>query len=119
HPHLTRIVTRPAGRCKLTAWPPPRRSSHPESEALGPAKVAEPSTAKRPPAHCTGGLAASHSSRLRELAGLDEVNEHVPLVLGENREVPGLTDPDLFSRELNFRAGTAADGAKQYFTVVQ
>ncbi len=74
---------------------------------------------KRPPAQSTGGLPASRSSDFRELAGLDQINEHVPLVVGENREIPGLPDPDLFSRELHFRAGSAAEGTEQYFLVVQ
>ncbi len=74
---------------------------------------------KRPPAKSTGGLPASRSSDFRELAGLDQINEHVPLVVGENREIPGLPDPDLFSRELHFRAGSAAEGTEQYFLVVQ
>ena len=74
---------------------------------------------KRPPAQSTGGLLASRSSDFRELASLDQINEHVPLVVGENREIPGLTDPDLVTRELHFRAGAAAEGAQQYFPVVQ
>ena len=74
---------------------------------------------KRPPAPSTGGLPACRPSRLRELTGLDQVNEHVPLVLGENREIPGFTDPDLVSRELHFRASAAAEGTQQHFLVVQ
>ena len=74
---------------------------------------------ERPPAQSTGGLPASRSSDFRELASLDQINEHVPLVVGENREIPGLTDPDLVTRELHFRAGAAAEGAQQYFPVVQ
>ena len=74
---------------------------------------------KRPPAQSTGGLPASRSSDFRELAGLDQINEHVPLVVGENREIPSLPDPDLLSRELHFRAGSAAEGTQQYFLVVQ
>jgi hypothetical protein len=74
---------------------------------------------ERPPAQSTGGLPASRSSDLRERAGLDQVNEHVPLVVGENREIPGLADPDLIIRELHFWAGSAPGRAQQYLPVVQ
>ncbi len=74
---------------------------------------------ERPPAQSTGGLPASRSSNFRELASLDQVNEHVPLVVGENREIPGFTDPDLVFRELHFRASAAAEGTQQNFLVVQ
>ena len=74
---------------------------------------------KRPPAQSTGGLPASRSSDFRELAGLDQINEHVPLVVGENGEIPGLTDPHLATRELHFWAGSAPGRAQQYLPVVQ
>ena len=74
---------------------------------------------ERPHARSTGGLPTSHSSDFRELASLDQINEHVPLVVGENREIPGLTDPDLITRELNFRAGSAPGRAQQYLLVIQ
>lgn len=74
---------------------------------------------ERPPVQSTGGLPASRSSDLRERARLDQLNEHVPLVVGENREIPGLTDPDLITRELHFWAGSAAGRAQQYLPVVQ
>ena len=66
-----------------------------------------------------GGPPARRSSDLRELARLNQINQHVPLVVRENREIPGLTDPDLLSRELHFRAGAAPKGAQQHFPVVQ
>ena len=75
--------------------------------------------AKRPPGQIAGGLPARRSSNLRELARLNQINQHVPLVVGEDRKIPGLTDPDLLSRELHFRAGTATERAQQYFPVVQ
>jgi hypothetical protein len=34
-------------------------------------------------------------SELREPTGLDQVDQHVPLVLVENREVAGFSDPHL------------------------
>jgi hypothetical protein len=74
---------------------------------------------KRPPAQSTDDLPASRPSDFRELASLDQIDEHVPLVVGENHKIPGLTDPDLVTRELNFGAGTATEGTQQYFSVVQ
>ena len=74
---------------------------------------------ERPPAQSTGGLPASRSSDLRKRASLDQVNEHIPLVAGENREIPGLTDPDLITRELHFWAGSAPGRAQQYLPAVQ
>jgi hypothetical protein len=58
-------------------------------------------------------------SDLRELAGLNQVNQYVPLVLGENRQVTSLTDPDLVASELHFRALSTACWAQQHFPVVQ
>src|SRR5712692_7363939 len=74
---------------------------------------------KRPPIQIPGGLPARRALELRELACLNQINQHVPLVVGEDREIPFLTDPDLFSRELHFRAGAAPKGAQQHFPVVQ
>jgi len=68
--------------------------------------------AKRPPVQIAGGLPARRASDLRELASLNQINQHVPLVVGEDREIPFLTDPDLLSRELHFRAGAAPKGAQ-------
>ena len=50
---------------------------------------------------------------------MDQVNEYVPLVIGENREIPSLTDLDLLARKLHFRAGAAPKGTQLDFPVVQ
>ena len=35
---------------------------------------------------------------------MNQVNQHIPFVRGENREIAGLTDPDVFASELHLRA---------------
>src|SRR5438445_1320195 len=46
----------------------------------------------------------AEASGLRQLARLDQVNQHVPLVLLQDREVPGFTDADLVALDGDFRA---------------
>src|SRR6266508_3620531 len=60
----------------------------------------------------------SRSSDFRELAGLNQLNQHVPFVIGQYREIAGLTDPNLVARELHLRALAASCGAQQHFPVV-
>src|SRR5437879_3324248 len=90
----------------ISSWADPAGSAMSE---LGYGEQVDAEWPERPPARSTGGLPASRSSDFRELASLDQINEHVPLVVGENREIPGLTDPDLITRELHFRAGAATE----------
>src|SRR3989442_14409377 len=45
----------------------------------------------------------AEASDLRQLARLDQVNRHVPLVLLQAREVPGFTDAHLVALDGDFR----------------
>src|SRR2546430_8541323 len=60
--------------------------------------AAFPNSARR----STGGPA--EASALRQLARLDQVNQHVPLVFLQDREVPGFTDAHLVALHGDFRA---------------
>src|SRR5438034_246739 len=57
---------------------------------------------RRSPWRATGRPA--EASDLRQLARLDQVNQHVPLVLLQDREVPGFTDAHLVALDGDFRA---------------
>src|SRR5437867_7378824 len=46
----------------------------------------------------------AEASDLRQLARLDQVNQHVPLVFLQDREVPGFTDAHLVALDGDFRA---------------
>src|SRR5437899_6245608 len=46
----------------------------------------------------------AEASDLRQLARLDQVNRHVPLVFLQDREVPGFTDAHLVALDGDFRA---------------
>jgi hypothetical protein len=61
----------------------------------------------------------SNQSDLRESAGSNQINQHIPLVLGENREIASLTDPDLVASKLHFRALPTPSWTQQHFPVVQ
>src|SRR2546427_144645 len=45
----------------------------------------------------------AEASDLRQLARLDQVNQHVPLVFLQDREVPGFTDADLVALDGDLR----------------
>src|SRR5882724_6554084 len=45
----------------------------------------------------------AEASDLRQLARLDQVNQHVPLVFLQDREVPGFTDAHLVALDGDFR----------------
>src|SRR2546426_7689108 len=50
---------------------------------------------------------AGRRSDPSELTGLDQVDEHVPFLLLENRKIAGLADADLVADDLDLRAGGA------------
>src|SRR6266851_6168770 len=106
------LTVRSLSPCRERDWVVPQRERDRRSENGIHA-------AKRPPIQIPGGLPARRAPDFRELASLNQINQHVPLVVGEDREIPFLTDPDLFSRELHFRARAAPKGAQQHFPVVQ
>jgi len=58
-------------------------------------------------------------SDLRELAGLDQINQYIPFVLLEDGEIAGFADADLVTGELHFRALPTPCWAQQHFPIVQ
>src|SRR6266850_1077828 len=58
------------------------------------------------------------SSYLRQLARLNQVDEHVPLVLGQDRQIAGLTNFHLLSSELHFGARAAPGWAQQHLPIL-
>jgi len=52
------------------------------------------------------------SSDLRKLTGLNQVDQHIPSVLGENREIASFPDPDLIAGEFYFRAQATSGRAQ-------
>src|SRR5437899_4396979 len=77
-------------------------SSHTESFFTDGSAALEGGPACRSPWRSTGRPA--EASDLRQLARLDQVNQHVPLALLQDREVPGFTDADLVALDGDFRA---------------
>ena len=53
------------------------------------------------------------ASELRELTGLDQVDQEIPLVLLEDGEIARLADPDFISDNLDIRAGATTRRAER------
>lgn len=64
-------------------------------------------------------LPTRHPSDLRELTRLDHLNEDVPFLLLEDREITGFTDADLIASKLHFGAQPTSRGAQQHFPSIQ
>ena len=58
------------------------------------------------------------SSDFCKLTGLNQINQDIPFVLGENREIASLADPDLIAGEFHFRTQPTPGRAQQHFAVV-
>src|SRR5438132_10055589 len=78
------------------------KSSYAESFCVDGNAALEGGPTGRSPWRSTGRPA--EASDPRQLARLDQVNQHVPLVLLQDREVPGFTDADLVALDGDFRA---------------
>src|SRR5947207_1287575 len=77
-------------------------SSHTESFFADGDAALEGGPTRRSPWRATGRPA--EASDLRQLARLDQFNQHVPLVFLQDREVPGFTDAHLVALHGDFRA---------------
>jgi hypothetical protein len=59
------------------------------------------------------------TSYLRQLARLNQVDEHIPLVLGQDRQIAGLPHLHLLPSKLHLRARAAPGWAQQHLPILK